>query len=189
MITHATESPHESAQLLAHPRRGPRRLVAAAAMTAVLLVMCDRAYAQRFPGEANWTTLLDHEGVIFRYLHYPKADSENAGVVMMVENTNEYPVTYAFKAVFRSRNEEAVRLTQGELRSGQRKAGDNDGLFWIPWKDQRPIEEVGLRGFKVKPMRKAHEAEPTPKSMVGVSLGVGSICAHSHMLPQCQQDG
>jgi hypothetical protein len=37
------------------------------------------------------------------------------------------------------------------------KTGENDGLFWIPFRDGRSIGEVGLRGFDIEPIRSGVE--------------------------------
>lgn len=116
---------------------------------------CGVAAAQRFPGEDRWKHIVDHEGVTFRYLYYGRADGANPGVVLMLENANDYAVSYAFKIVFRSGDEESVHAAKGMLKPGQRKTGGSDGLFWVPWKDGRIIEMVGLRGYTVKPRNKA----------------------------------
>jgi len=122
----------------------------------LLLLPCGVAAAQEFPGEHAWRPLLKHEGVVFRYLYYRHADGHhNAGVVLMIENTNDYDVTYAFKMIFRSAEDvEIVKEVEGTLASGQRKTGSHDGLFWIPWEDQRPIASLGMRGYKVAPVPK-----------------------------------
>ncbi len=126
------------------------------------LLSCSTACAQQFPGEDKWKMLLDHEGLTFRYLYHRKADSRNAGVVLMLENTNSYAVTYAFKVVFSStEGKEAVYAVSGEMAAGQRKAGSNDGLFWVPWSDQRVMATVGLRGYKVH--RKKERRNPWPR--------------------------
>jgi len=71
----------------------------------------------------------------------------------MIENTNDYDVSYAFKMVFRCEQDaEVVKEVEGTVASGQRKTGSHDGLFWIPWADQRPIASLGMRGYKVAPV-------------------------------------
>ena len=116
-----------------------------------LLLALPPARAQQFEGEWAWKPLYEHGGVIFKYIHYHKADNQNHGVVVLLINTNDYAVEYQFKIVFRSGGEEAVRATSGRLEAGQRKTGAGDDLFWIPFLDGRIIRSIGLRGYKVAP--------------------------------------
>ena len=112
--------------------------------------MCQTTGAQEFPGEESWKPLLEHEGVKFTYLYYARADGhDNSGLVLMIQNTNDFAVHYEFKIVFRSDDDEEIREASGSIDPNQRKTGSNDGLFWVPWDDQRAIASVGLRGYKI----------------------------------------
>lgn len=96
-----------------------------------------------------WTELLTFKGVQFSFIFYSEADNYNGGIVMRLENDNAYPVTYAFKVVFRSGSSEQIRDVTGYLEPNEAKTGSAEGLFWIPWEDQRAIEQVGLRGYRI----------------------------------------
>ena len=110
--------------------------------------------AQRFPGEWAWNELFEHEGVVFKYIYYKEADALNDGVVIMLENTNEFAVKYRFKVVFRSQGAEVESPpAEGVLDAGELKTGQPQGLFWTPFKDGRKIREVGLRGYKITRIR------------------------------------
>lgn len=94
--------------------------------------------------------MLEHEGVVFKYIFYAEADNENNGVVVMLINTNDYAVAYRFKIVFRADGAEVEKEVTGEIGPKKAKTGDLDGLFWIPFPDGRAISEVGLRGYKIE---------------------------------------
>ena len=138
------------------------------ALILLQVLACGTAQAQRFPGEESWRPLLTHEGVDFRYLYYRRADGKNAGVVLMLENVNDYAVAYSFSIVFKSEDDEVVRAVTGSLEPGQRKTGSNDSLSWIPWKDQRAIGHIGLRGYSVTPKKNKKGAEPCCGPQAGV---------------------
>ena len=112
-----------------------------------------QAQERRWSDEV-WTPIIKHEGVRFSYIFYSEADNVNNGVVVRLDNRNDYPVRYRFTVVFRTwdgaeqTGEAAGRLTPGEMRTGE-----NDGLFWIPFKDGRSIGEVGLRGYHIERVR------------------------------------
>ena len=105
--------------------------------------------AQRFAGEYAWKTILEYEGVIFRYIYYRAADTQDDGIVVMLENTNEHAVQYRFTIIFRSEETKAEALAEGELDPGEIKTGDADGLFWIPFDDGRALSAVGVRSYRI----------------------------------------
>jgi len=131
------------------------RGVKAIGMGVLLLLVCGTVHAQkkRWADEV-WKPIITHEGVAFSYIFYSEADNTNNGVVVRIDNTNDYPIRYRFRIVFRTwRGEEHTEQVTGTLQAGQMKTGDNDGLFWIPFVDGRSIGEVGLRGYTVEPIR------------------------------------
>lgn len=108
---------------------------------------------QRRWSDEVWTPIVTHEGVRFSYIFYSEADNTNNGVVVRLDNENDYPVRYRFRMVFRSgQGDEHIEPVEGTLRAHQVKTGDNDGLFWIPFVDGRSVGEVGLRGYHITPL-------------------------------------
>ena len=94
--------------------------------------------------------MVEKDGVIVKYVFYQKADGWRNGVVFFLRNTNEHAVTYRFVAVFRSADSEKTRRAEGHLGPGEAKTGDADGLFWIPFEDDTPIVEIGVRGLAIE---------------------------------------
>jgi len=103
--------------------------------------------------EWAWKPILDMDGVRASYIVYREADNENNGVVILLANRNEYEVSYRFKIIFRAAGAGHVAPVSGTLKAGESKTGDGDGLFWIPFKDGRTIGEIGVRGFRITPLR------------------------------------
>lgn len=97
-----------------------------------------------------WNPIVEEQGVTFDYIFYREADNHNNGVVVRLHNTNDAPVRYEFRIVFRASGNERVERASGELDAGTMKTGDEDGLFWIPFPDGQRINEVGLRGYRVE---------------------------------------
>jgi hypothetical protein len=106
-------------------------------------------FAQQFSGEEAWKTLLEHEGLRFRYIFYPEADSNDDGVVVMLQNLNEYCISYRFTLIFESPEGSTTADAEGTLASLEMKTGSADGLFWIPFDDGRSIGAIGLRNYAV----------------------------------------
>ncbi len=105
--------------------------------------------AQQFAGEEAWKVLFEHEGVRFLYVFYPRADAINDGVVVMLQNQNEYRVRYRFTIVFESPEGEVSADVEGLLESLEMKTGDADGLFWVPFDDERSLGAIGVRNYKI----------------------------------------
>lgn len=110
------------------------------------------------PVKGPWQEIIQEDGVSFSYLYYREADNINGGIVVKLENTNDYAVDYRFKIIFRADGDEHIEQVEGQLEAGQMKTGDADGLFWVPFNDGRGIGEVGLRGYKITP--RTSEAVP-----------------------------
>lgn len=103
-----------------------------------------------FAGKWAWKPIMTHEGLSFSYIFYAEADTENNGVVLLLQNTNDYAISYAFKLLLRSEKEELfVEEVKGTLKAKEAKTGSKDGLFWIPFKDGSSVAAVGLRGYKI----------------------------------------
>lgn len=99
--------------------------------------------------DSAWTPIVERDGVQFSYIFYGRADNENNGVVIRLRNQNDHAVRFAFTVIFRGTGAEATARAEGQLKAGEMKTGEKDGLFWIPFTDDTRIREVGLRGITV----------------------------------------
>ncbi len=119
----------------------------AAVCAAMFLV--HTSVAQNFAGEESWKVLFEYEGVRFLYVFYPKADAINDGVVMMLQNQNEYGVNYRFTIIFESPEGTESADVEGSMEALEMKTGDAAGLFWIPFDDERSLGAIRMRNYKV----------------------------------------
>ena len=109
--------------------------------------------------ETAWTPIVERRGVQVAYLFYSEADNKNDGVVLRLRNRNDHPVRYAFTAIFRGPEAESTAQVEGTLAPGEMKTGDNDGLFWIPFKEKGySVGEIGLRGLRVERIEGPHRS-------------------------------
>ena len=113
--------------------------------------------AQQFAGEEAWKVLHEYEGVRFLYVFYPQADAVNDGVVMLLQNQNEYKVRYSFTIIFESPEGEKSADAEGILEPLEMKTGDVEGLFWIPFDDARSLGAIRMRNYKVTGIDKEEE--------------------------------
>jgi hypothetical protein len=101
--------------------------------------------------DTAWTPILTKDGVRVAYIFYSEADNVNDGVVLRLRNENDYSVRYTFTVIFRGPGAEATARAEGTLEAGQMKTGEEDGLFWIPFREGgHSIGELGLRGFRIQ---------------------------------------
>ena len=106
-------------------------------------------FAQQFSGEEAWKPLLEHEGLRFRYIYYSRANTNDDGVVIMLQNLNEYCIRYRFTIIFESSEGSTSADAEGTLASLEMRTGEADGLDWIPFDDGRYIGAIGLRNYSV----------------------------------------
>lgn len=99
--------------------------------------------------EWAWTPIVSKEGVQISYLFYRQADNVNDGVVLRLRNTNDVAVRYSFTILFRGPEDAARSEVEGQLEPGEVKTGDEDGLFWVPFRNGNAVGEVGLRGIEI----------------------------------------
>lgn len=118
-------------------------------------------FAQQFSGEEAWKTLFEHEGLRFRYIFYPKANTNDDGVVVMLQNLNEHCVSYRFTLIFESPEGSTSADAEGTLASLEMKTGDAEGLFWVPFNDGRSIGAIGLRNYAVDRINASAQSSAT----------------------------
>lgn len=108
------------------------------------------AAAQELAAERAFKPIVEKDGLSVKYVLYEKADGARNGVVIFLRNTNDFAISYRFSAVFRSEDAEETGFAEGQLGPCEARTGDRDGLFWIPFDDDTPIVEIGIRGLVVE---------------------------------------
>jgi hypothetical protein len=122
----------------------------------LLAVMPALALAQTPPGEGAWKPVATEDSVAIRYLFYSQADNVNNGLVLRLDNRGSARIAYRFIALFRSGEAQAEREVSGLLKAGESVTGDSDGLFFIPFPDGRTVEQIGLRGLRIRRLPPEH---------------------------------
>ncbi len=102
--------------------------------------------------EWAWTPIVSTEGVQISYLFYREADTVNDGVVLRLRNTNDVAVRYSFTILFRGPKDATQAEVEGRLGPGEVKTGDEDGLYWVPFREGNAVGKVGLRGIEITRM-------------------------------------
>ena len=101
--------------------------------------------------EGPFKKLYDNYGLIVSFIFYSEGDGdENNGVVIYLENKNDYNILYKFTLIFRAGAIDRVRTINGTMIPRERRTGSNDELYFIPFEDGRSLSEVGIKGCKVK---------------------------------------
>jgi len=115
----------------------------------VALLIAQTTIAQQFPGEHAWKEMVVYEGVRFLYVFYPRADAFNDGVVMMLQNQNDYHIQYRFTIVFESPEGTTSADATGVLKPLEMKTGDAEGLFWVPFDDERSLGAIRMKNYRI----------------------------------------
>ncbi len=95
--------------------------------------------------------LYNQSGLLVQFIFYSEGDGvHNNGVVIFLTNKNEFDITYSFSLVFRATTIDKTERVNGYLTAGEKKVGSNEGLYFIPFKDDKSITEVGIKSCKVE---------------------------------------
>lgn len=133
--------------------RRRERIVPLLLAAALLSITVGAARAQETATDYAWRPLLEEGGVSFTYIYYAKPGMVADGVVVKLANLNDFPVRYRFQMVFRTEGAEHVASVAGTLGPREVRTGDEEGLYWIPFEDGRPIIEIGMRAYAVERLR------------------------------------
>ena len=95
--------------------------------------------------------LYDQKGLLVQFIFYSEGNGVyNNGVVIFLTNKNEFDISYSFNLVFRATSFDRIERISGYLKAWERKVGSNDGLYFIPFEDDKSISEVGINSCKVE---------------------------------------
>ena len=101
--------------------------------------------------ESPFKKLYDNHGLIVSFIFYREGDGdENNGVLIYLENKNDYNISFQFTLIFRAGAIDRVRTIDGTMIPRERRTGSNDELYFIPFEDGRSLSEVGIKSCKVR---------------------------------------
>jgi len=101
--------------------------------------------------ESPFKKLYDNHGLIVSFIFYSEGDGdENNGVLIYLENKNDYNISFQFTLIFRAGAIDRVRTIDGTMIPRERRTGSNDELYFIPFEDGRSLSEVGIKSCKVR---------------------------------------
>ena len=95
--------------------------------------------------------LYDNHGLIVSFIFYSDGDGiENNGVVIYLENKNDYDISFQFTLIFRALSVDGEKHVSGTLKAKERRTGSSDGLYFLPFEEGRSLSEVGIKGCRVE---------------------------------------
>ena len=101
--------------------------------------------------EGPFKKLFNRDGFVVSFIFYSEGDGdENNGVVIYLENKNDYNISYKFTLIFRAGATDRVRTINGTMIPREKRTGSHDELYFIPFEDGRSLSEVGIKNCKVK---------------------------------------
>ena len=117
---------------------------------AIILLFCSSTILSQ-NNDGPFKKLFNREGFVVSFIFYSEGDGdENNGVVIYLENKNDYNISFQFTLIFRAGAIDGVRTINGTMISGEKRTGSNDGLYFIPFEDGRSLSEVGIKNCKVR---------------------------------------
>jgi hypothetical protein len=115
----------------------------------IVLFFCAVTYSQ--DNDGPFKKLFNREGFVVSFIFYSEGDGdENNGVVIYLENKNDYSISYKFTLIFRAGAIDRVKTIDGTMIPLERRTGSNDELYFIPFEDGRSLSEVGIKNCKVR---------------------------------------
>ncbi len=105
-----------------------------------------------------WKPVVLHDSVSVEYLFYSEVGERRSGVVLKVVNRSAEPHGYAMTVIFKSGDDRVEVVVSGCVDANSLVTGEADGLFFLPFKDGRPVGEIGLRGYRIGPCVSDHSA-------------------------------
>ena len=101
--------------------------------------------------EGPFKKLYDNHGLIVSFIFYSEGDGEkNNGVVIYLENKNDYNISFQFTLIFRASAIDRVKTIDGTMIPREKRTGSNDELYFIPFEDGRSLSAVGIKNCKVR---------------------------------------
>ena len=115
----------------------------------ILLFFCGITSSQDSDGP--FKKLFNQEGFVVSFIFYSEGDGdENNGVVIYLENKNDYNISYSFTLIFRAGATDRLRTINGTMIPREKRTGSHDELYFIPFEDGRTLSEVGIKNCKIR---------------------------------------
>ncbi|MGD8305676.1 MAG: hypothetical protein PVF17_03400 [Ignavibacteria bacterium] len=100
--------------------------------------------------EGPFTQLYSNHGFDVKFIYYSEGTgTRDNGVVILIVNRSKFKISYSFELVFRTPEKDKSIVVDGILNAGERRTGSEDNLYFLPFKDQSSISEVGIKKVKV----------------------------------------
>jgi hypothetical protein len=117
--------------------------------TVILLFYWGITHSQ--DNDGPFKKLFNREGFVVSFIFYSDGDgAENNGVVIYLENKNNYKISFKFTLIFRAGAIDRARMINGTMIPRERRTGSNDQLYFIPFEDGRSLSEVGIKNCRVR---------------------------------------
>jgi len=115
----------------------------------ILLFSLSIAYSQNSDGP--FKKLFNREGFVVSFIFYSDGDGEeNNGVVIYLENMNDYNISFQLTLIFRAGAIDRMKTINGTMIPHEKRTGSNDELYFIPFEDGRSLSEVGIKNCRVR---------------------------------------
>jgi hypothetical protein len=96
-----------------------------------------------------WQTIVNKDGLKISFIFYQKSVQEKNGVVLKLENHSDDSLHYSFEIVFKNTDTEYSEQVEGMIKPHEIKTGSDNKLYWVPFKSDKSISEVGIRKLRI----------------------------------------
>jgi len=116
------------------------------------VVLLNISYAQKKADP--WKELVEEKNCIVSFIFYSKANNINNGLVIKIENKNNFDIIFEFTIIAKSINKTREKTFKGIILGGKIITGSNNDYFWIPELSRESIAEVGIKKCKFLRVKK-----------------------------------
>lgn len=95
-----------------------------------------------------WKKLVEEKNCNVSFIFYSKANNVNNGLVIKIENKNDFNINFEFTIIAKSNNKMKEKTFKGIIGRGKIITGSNNDYLWIPKLNGESIAEVGIKKWK-----------------------------------------
>ncbi|MDA1333728.1 MAG: hypothetical protein O2797_05860 [Bacteroidetes bacterium] len=97
-----------------------------------------------------WRPVTTADSLQIDYIFYADKGSVDNAVVMRLVNHSTKALSWRFVLIVKGTESVFEQEVRGEIAPESLLTGDAEGLYWVPFADEEPIAELGLRGLTVE---------------------------------------
>lgn len=95
--------------------------------------------------------IMSKENVDIAYIYYKEGDGvKNNGLNLYIHNRNKFEIKISFILIFNTDSLSKEVFVKDTLNAGEISTGSTNNLYWLPFKKQIQIRELGIKKLKIE---------------------------------------